>query len=275
MNTALWGIFMNKGEVCAAGSRLLVQKGIYDEFLGKLTERVKRMKIGDPFEQGIEMGPIVSERQLTTVLGYIEAGKAEGAKVLTGGARGTVAGHEGGYFVQPTIFDGVKPGMKIAQEEIFRTGARGHALRDRSGGDPTRQQYDLRPRQRRVDQGPRTSPPNGEGDQGRHSLGERLQRLRRSISLRRLWTERLGARDGRAGAGALHSDEERLGAARSIIRRDSHEVINDRTREDNGPELDPGRVRTARYQAHQGRRVRRRRHPSRKVRVARQVLGNR
>jgi acyl-CoA reductase-like NAD-dependent aldehyde dehydrogenase len=119
MNAALWGIFMNKGEVCAAGSRLLVQKGIYDEFVGKLVERVKKMKIGDPFEQGVEMGPVVSERQLGTVLGYIEAGKADGARLLTGGARGAPAGREGGYFVQPTIFDQVSPQMKIAQEEIF------------------------------------------------------------------------------------------------------------------------------------------------------------
>jgi len=119
MNAALWGIFMNKGEVCAAGSRLLVQKGIYDEFVGKLVDRVKKMKIGDPFEQGVEMGPVVSERQLGTVLSYIEAGKAEGARLLTGGARGEPAGREKGYFVQPTIFDQVGAQMKIAQEEIF------------------------------------------------------------------------------------------------------------------------------------------------------------
>ncbi len=119
MSAVLWGIFMNKGEVCAAGSRLLVQKGIYEEFVGKLAERVGRMKVGDPFEQGVEMGPVVSARQLDTVLGYIEAGKTEGAKVRTGGERDTSAGRENGYFVKPTIFEGVTPGMKIAQEEIF------------------------------------------------------------------------------------------------------------------------------------------------------------
>jgi aldehyde dehydrogenase (NAD+) len=119
LSAALWGIFMNKGEVCAAGSRLLVHKKIYDEFVGKLVERVQKLKVGDPFEQGTEMGPVVSERQLQTVLGYIESGKSEGAKVLTGGGRAAVTGREEGYFVQPTIFDGVKPGMKIAQEEIF------------------------------------------------------------------------------------------------------------------------------------------------------------
>jgi acyl-CoA reductase-like NAD-dependent aldehyde dehydrogenase len=119
LSAALWGIFMNKGEVCAAGSRLLVQKGIHEEFVGKLVERASRMKVGDPFEQGVEMGPIVSERQLGTVLSYIDAGRSEGARVLTGGSRATPAGHEQGYFVQPTIFGGVSPTMKIAQEEIF------------------------------------------------------------------------------------------------------------------------------------------------------------
>jgi acyl-CoA reductase-like NAD-dependent aldehyde dehydrogenase len=111
LSAALWGIFMNKGEVCAAGSRLLVQKGIYDEFVGKLVERASRLKVGDPFEQGVEMGPVVSERQLGTVLSYIDAGKSEGARLLTGGARAAPAGREQGYFVQPTVFGQVAPEM--------------------------------------------------------------------------------------------------------------------------------------------------------------------
>jgi acyl-CoA reductase-like NAD-dependent aldehyde dehydrogenase len=118
LSAAQWGIFMNKGEVCAAGSRLLVQKGIYEEFVGKLVENVSKMKVGDPFDQ-VTMGPVVSERQLQTVLGYIEAGKAGGARLRLGGERSAPAGREQGYFVQPTIFDNVTPEMKIAQEEIF------------------------------------------------------------------------------------------------------------------------------------------------------------
>lgn len=116
VSAAFWGIFMNKGEVCAAGSRVLVQRKVHDEFVAKLVERAQKTKVGDPFEPGIEMGPVVSEQQLKTVLGYIEAGKAEGAKLLCGG---THDASRGGYFIPPTVFDDVQPKMRIAQEEIF------------------------------------------------------------------------------------------------------------------------------------------------------------
>src|SRR5690606_34399606 len=94
LSAALWGIFMNKGEVCAAGSRLLVHRSRYDEVLEKLAERVSRMKVGDPFAQTTEMGPVVSERQLQTVLGYIESGVSQGARLVTGGGRDTGDGLE-------------------------------------------------------------------------------------------------------------------------------------------------------------------------------------
>lgn len=115
MNAALWGIFMNKGEVCAAGSRLLVHRSRYDELLEMLATRVGRMKVGDPFAPDTEMGAIVSERQMNTVLGYIQKGREQGARLVTGGERD--AGD--GYFVRPTIFADVNERMDIAQEEIF------------------------------------------------------------------------------------------------------------------------------------------------------------
>jgi aldehyde dehydrogenase (NAD+) len=115
---AMTGIFYNKGEVCAAGSRLFLQDAIHDEFMSKLTDRVKTLKVGDPMDKATRMGPVVSKAQMDTVLSYIDAGKKEGARVVAGGARATVAGGKG-YFVEPTIFDGVTNGMKIAREEIF------------------------------------------------------------------------------------------------------------------------------------------------------------
>ncbi len=115
---ALTGIFYNKGEVCAAGSRLLLEERVHDEFLAKLTERVKGLKVGDPLDKATRMGPVVSKQQLDTVMGYIEAGRKEGARVVAGGERASV-GNGKGYFVQPTIFAGVKNSMKIAREEIF------------------------------------------------------------------------------------------------------------------------------------------------------------
>jgi aldehyde dehydrogenase (NAD+) len=112
---AMTGIFYNKGEVCAAGSRLFLEERIHDEFVAKLTERVKGLKVGDPMDKATRMGPVVSKQQMETVLSYIEAGKREGARLVAGGSR---VGSKG-YFIEPTIFDGVTNRMKIAREEIF------------------------------------------------------------------------------------------------------------------------------------------------------------
>ncbi len=112
------GIFYGKGEVCAAGSRLFVEKKIHDEFMQKLIDRAKKTQPGDPLDPKTRFGALVSERQMQTVLGYIEKGKAEGAKLVAGGERATV-GNGKGCFVQPTIFDGVRNDMTIAREEIF------------------------------------------------------------------------------------------------------------------------------------------------------------
>ena len=115
---ALTGIFYNKGEVCAAGSRLFVEEKIHDALLAQLTDKVKALKVGDPMDKATRMGPVVSKQQMDTVLAYIEAGKQEGARLVAGGRRATVGGGRG-YYVEPTIFDGVTNRMKIAREEIF------------------------------------------------------------------------------------------------------------------------------------------------------------
>ncbi|HUF16448.1 MAG TPA: aldehyde dehydrogenase family protein [Thermoanaerobaculia bacterium] len=115
---ALNAIFYGKGEVCAAGSRLLVEEAAHDELLSKITERVAKMVPGDPMHPKTRLGAIVSKEQMESVLGYIEAGKSEGAKLVAGGERGDI-GTGKGYFIKPTIFDDVDPSMKIAREEIF------------------------------------------------------------------------------------------------------------------------------------------------------------
>ncbi|MBZ5523166.1 MAG: aldehyde dehydrogenase family protein [Acidobacteriia bacterium] len=115
---ALNGIFYGKGEVCCAGSRLFVEKRVEDEFITKLVEASKKIKLGDPLDPKTRLGAVVSETQMKTVLGYIEAGNKEGAKLLAGGKRAAVNGDHG-FFIEPTIFGGVKNDMKIAQEEIF------------------------------------------------------------------------------------------------------------------------------------------------------------
>ncbi len=111
------GIFYNAGQCCTAGSRLLVQRSIHDEFMERLVQRVGRLQPGEPLEPGRRYGPVISGEQLARVLGYIEKGRAEGAKVLAGGGR--AAGGGGGFWIEPTIFDAVSPEATIAREEIF------------------------------------------------------------------------------------------------------------------------------------------------------------
>jgi aldehyde dehydrogenase (NAD+) len=112
------GIFYGKGEVCAAGSRLLVDRSIKDAFMEKLVARTKKMVPGDPLDPKTRLGAISSKGQLERVLGYVETAKKEGAALVAGGARADI-GTGRGYFMQPTIFDNVTPQMTIAREEIF------------------------------------------------------------------------------------------------------------------------------------------------------------
>jgi len=115
---ATTGIFYGKGEVCAAGSRLLVDKSIKHEFVDKVAARAKKMSPGDPMDPKTRLGAISSRKQLETNLRYIDIGKKEGAQLVAGGGRADI-GTGKGYFLQPTIFDGVTPEMTIAREEIF------------------------------------------------------------------------------------------------------------------------------------------------------------
>jgi acyl-CoA reductase-like NAD-dependent aldehyde dehydrogenase len=112
------GIFYGKGEVCAAGSRLLVDKSIKDQFLGKVVERTKKMVPGDPLDPKTRLGAISSKAQLERVLQYVETARREGASLVAGGSRADI-GTGKGYFMQPTVFDGVTPEMTLAREEVF------------------------------------------------------------------------------------------------------------------------------------------------------------
>jgi aldehyde dehydrogenase (NAD+) len=111
-------ITLNTGQVCAAGSRLLVDEAMRPDLVAALAERFRQVRVG-PWYDDVQMGPLISARQEKRVLGYLEAGRAEGAQVVTGGGKLTGDKYDRGFFVQPTIFDRVRPGMRIAQEEIF------------------------------------------------------------------------------------------------------------------------------------------------------------
>ncbi|WP_411820116.1 aldehyde dehydrogenase [Hyphococcus formosus] len=116
-SAAAWAVFYDQGQVCTAGTRLLVQNSIKDEFLAKVAAVAKGLKPGDPLDENTRFGALVDETQMNTVLGYIEKGGAEGAKLVCGGER--ALSESGGFYVAPTIFDGVDNQMTIAQEEIF------------------------------------------------------------------------------------------------------------------------------------------------------------
>jgi aldehyde dehydrogenase (NAD+) len=109
------GLFFNQGQVCCAGSRVFVEEKVYDQFVERSTDRANKRTVGDPFDSGTEQGPQVDKTQLEKVLGYIESGQSEGAKLNCGGGR---VGDRG-YFVEPTVFSDVQDNMKIAREEIF------------------------------------------------------------------------------------------------------------------------------------------------------------
>jgi betaine-aldehyde dehydrogenase len=116
---AMLGNFYSTGQVCSNGTRVFVQKGLHDRFLDRLVERTKKIRIGDPLDPETQMGPLVSKAQHEKVLGYVEIGRQEGARLATGGNAPRLQGFEGGFFIEPTVFSGVTDDMRIAREEIF------------------------------------------------------------------------------------------------------------------------------------------------------------
>ncbi|WP_300534428.1 aldehyde dehydrogenase family protein, partial [uncultured Mameliella sp.] len=111
------GIFRNAGQVCVAGSRLLVERSIHDEFVAQLTDFVKGMKVGDPLDPVTTAGAVNSLRQLEQNLGFVEEARAQGREIRIGGAR--ILEETGGYFMEPTIVTGVEPSDRVAREEVF------------------------------------------------------------------------------------------------------------------------------------------------------------
>src|SRR3989454_6673005 len=116
---ALWGAFGTTGQRCTATSRLIVMKDVHDEVVRRLAERASKLRLGDGLDPGTEVGPLINRAQRDRVHSYVEIGKAEGAKLISGGAPASEGALSEGAFYKPTLFDNVKPTMRIAQEEIF------------------------------------------------------------------------------------------------------------------------------------------------------------
>ncbi|HXH04013.1 MAG TPA: aldehyde dehydrogenase family protein [Candidatus Competibacteraceae bacterium] len=119
LDGVLFGFLLNQGEECAGGARLLIEERIADDFLEQLVARAKRVRVGLPLDEATDVGALIHEQHMNTVLEYIEAGKAEGARLLVGGERLKGSVYDQGFFVGPTIFADVRPDMKIFREEIF------------------------------------------------------------------------------------------------------------------------------------------------------------
>jgi aldehyde dehydrogenase (NAD+) len=109
------GIFFNAGQVCSAGSRVLAHEKVYDEVVERITARARAIRMGDPADRATALGPVISEKQMKTILDYVDVGRKEGASLITGGER---VGDRG-YFISPAVFAGVAHEMRISQEEIF------------------------------------------------------------------------------------------------------------------------------------------------------------
>src|SRR4051812_41171495 len=119
LDGVLWGAFGTTGQRCTATSRLLIQDGVHDEFLSRLVDRVRTLKVGDGRAKGTDVGPLVNEPALKKVERYVDIGVSEGADLLVGGRRATTGDLAKGFFFEPTIFARVKRGMRVEQEEIF------------------------------------------------------------------------------------------------------------------------------------------------------------
>lgn len=119
VNLSVMGAMWSTGEKCTATSRAIVHKDVIEEFTAKVLESVAAIRVGNGLDPDTQVGPSIDEAQLNTVLSYIDVGKSEGAKLLAGGNRLTEPPYDKGWFVKPTVFGGVDPGMRIAQEEIF------------------------------------------------------------------------------------------------------------------------------------------------------------
>ena len=132
---------LNQGEVCTCPSRALVQKSIYDRFMERAVKRVEKIRQGDPFEMSTQIGAQASNDQYEKILSYIDIGKKEGAKVLTGGAPNKLPGElAGGYYIKPTVFEGHNK-MRVFQEEIFGPGGVGDDVRHAGTGAGNRERH--------------------------------------------------------------------------------------------------------------------------------------
>ena len=200
-----FALFFNQGQCCCAGSRTFVEEKCYDEFVEKSVARAKKRTVGNPFDKNTEQGPQVDQDQFDKVMGYIESGKSEKAKLLAGGKR---VGDKG-YFIEPTVFADVQDNMKIAQEEIFGPVMSILKFKDIDEVVSRANKTYLRTSRRGLDPGHHQGSRHRRRRARRHRVGQLLRRLRRRRSFRRLQTIRHRPRIRRIRPGQLHRGKNR------------------------------------------------------------------
>ena len=201
---ALFGTFINQGEVCSAGSRVLVQRDIYKKFVDAAAAKAKTIKLGPGMDRDNKMGPLVSAEQRDRVADYLEVGRGE-AKVAVGGGRPKQ--FDKGWYIEPTIFYDVDNSARIAQEEIFGPVMSVIPFNDEAEAHPDRQRDTLRPGGRGLDPGHLQGVPGGEGARGRHRLGQPHAADLRRGALGRLQGLGLWPGAGALGRGGIPGDQ--------------------------------------------------------------------
>ena len=204
-----WGVFYNQGETCHAGSRVLAHASIRERLVERIAD-VQRSQIplGHPFDPGAELGAMVDERQMQRVLGYIELGVKEGARIAHGGRRALA--ETGGFYVEPTILDGATNSYAHRAGGDLRAGCRGHCVRVRGRGGDARQRFDLRPRRRGLDARHERCASAVASAAGRHRLGQHLRSLVACDAVRRLQAVRLRSRPLAARDRQVHGLQDDL-----------------------------------------------------------------
>ena len=208
-------IFFNHGQCCCAGSRLYVHEKVFDEVVEGVSHVANEIKLAPGMDPSCQMGPLVSDEQYHRVVGYIESGIAEGAKVAAGGP---VSGVDRGWFVRPTVLTNTKPAHEGGSGRDLRArGVCGSVFRQGRRRDrQARQRHHLWSGRQRVDREPEPRPQGGPRPACRHGLGQLPQRLRRLSAFRRIQAIGLGSRDGRRSPEQLPGDQG--GNRRSLIR---------------------------------------------------------
>ena len=203
-------VYFNQGQCCIAGARVYVQDTVHDEFLARLADKVRAVRLGDGLDPQTTMGPLVSAEQRDRVQSLVRSGLDDGATALVGGTAVADPALDGGFFVTPTILTGVDPGDAGDARGDLRAGGHGVLVQHRGGSGRGRERHRVRPRVRRLDPGHQTRSPGRGRHPGGRGLGQHLRLVRRRGTVRRFQDERIRQGTRPRGARFLPADQDRV-----------------------------------------------------------------